>query len=51
MKFLLIALLTFLCIKAEFYRKYYKEAASIVRSMTLSQKIGQTVEIDALSLL
>lgn len=35
-----------LCAQSKVFEEYYDEAYTIVKSMTLDQKIGQTIQLD-----
>lgn len=43
---LILAALLVLCVRTAVFNKYYDEAYTIAASMTLDQKIGQTIQVD-----
>lgn len=45
-KSLFITLLLFICVSSAVFDKYYQEAYTIAASMSLDQKIGQTIQLD-----
>ena len=43
---IIIAVLLVLCVQTTMFERYYDEAYTIAASMTVDQKIGQTIQVD-----
>ena len=43
---LIVAALLVLCVRTAIFEKYYDEAYTIAASMSVDQKIGQTIQVD-----